>query len=94
MFIDLDSLYYPYASLLHIFRVLYQQQGQPVDSLQAYISAVYLDPKHIASWTDMGLLYEAMEQPMLVFHDNLAHTSYDDLYLLFLVMRTFAIRMQ
>jgi hypothetical protein len=46
------------------FRVLYQQQNQPMDALQAYICAVQLDPYHAASWTDLGILYEACGQPL------------------------------
>lgn len=45
------------------FRVLYQQQNQPMDALQAYICAVQLDKSHSAAWTDLGLLYETCNQP-------------------------------
>lgn len=50
---------------LHLFtcRVLYQQQNQPMDALQAYICAVQLDKSHSAAWTDLGLLYETCNQP-------------------------------
>lgn len=44
-------------------RVLYQQQNQPMDALQAYICAVQLDKTHTAAWTDLGILYENCEQP-------------------------------
>ena len=37
-----------------IFRVLYQQQNQPMDALQAYICAVQLDKNHSAAWTNLG----------------------------------------
>lgn len=36
------------------FRVLYQQQNQPMDALQAYICAVQLDKNHSAAWTNLG----------------------------------------
>lgn len=45
------------------FRVLYQQQNQPMDALQAYVCAIQLDPMHVAAWTDLGILYEACDQP-------------------------------
>lgn len=44
-------------------RVLYQQQSQPMDALQAYICAVQLDKSHTAAWTDLGILYESCNQP-------------------------------
>lgn len=44
-------------------RVLYQQQNQPMDALQAYVCAIQLDPMHVAAWTDLGILYEACDQP-------------------------------
>ena len=44
-------------------RVLYQQQNQPMDALQAYICAVQLDKSHTAAWTDLGILYESCSQP-------------------------------
>lgn len=48
--------------LLHR-RVLYQQQNQPMDALQAYICAVQLDHSHAAAWMDLGTLYESCNQP-------------------------------
>jgi hypothetical protein len=36
--------------------VLYQQQNQPMDALQAYICAVQLDKSHTAAWTNLGEL--------------------------------------
>ena len=39
---------------LSLFRVLYQQQNQPMDALQAYICAVQLDKSHTAAWTNLG----------------------------------------
>lgn len=36
------------------FSVLYQQQNQPMDALQAYICAVQLDKSHSAAWTNLG----------------------------------------
>uniref|UniRef100_A0A914XRQ3 Uncharacterized protein n=1 Tax=Plectus sambesii TaxID=2011161 RepID=A0A914XRQ3_9BILA len=42
--------------------VLYQQQNQPMDALQAYICAVQLDGHHSAAWTDLGWLYEVHQQ--------------------------------
>ncbi|GMT04719.1 hypothetical protein PENTCL1PPCAC_26893 [Pristionchus entomophagus] len=38
--------------------VLYHQQNQPMDALQAFICAVDLDPEHSAAWTNLGNLYE------------------------------------
>lgn len=46
-----------------IYRVLYQQQNQPMDALQAYICAVQLDKTHQAAWTNLGTLYESCSQP-------------------------------
>uniref|UniRef100_A0A2K5PEX0 [histone H3]-trimethyl-L-lysine(27) demethylase n=1 Tax=Cebus imitator TaxID=2715852 RepID=A0A2K5PEX0_CEBIM len=43
--------------------VLYQQQNQPMDALQAYICAVQLDNGHAAAWMDLGTLYESCSQP-------------------------------
>ena len=45
--------------LLCISSVLYQQQNQPMDALQAYICAVQLDKSHTAAWTDLAILYES-----------------------------------
>ena len=45
------------------YRVLYQQQNQPTDALQAYICAVQLDKNHRAAWTNLGILYETCGQP-------------------------------
>ncbi|KAM6140764.1 LOW QUALITY PROTEIN: lysine-specific demethylase 6A [Pterocles gutturalis] len=42
--------------------VLYQQQNQPMDALQAYICAVQLDHGHAAGM-DLGTLYESCNQP-------------------------------
>ena len=49
------------------FRVLYQQQNQPTDALQAYICAVQLDKNHKAAWTNLGILYESCGQPKDAF---------------------------
>lgn len=57
-FCSLCSLYCP-----HLLRVLYQQQNQPMDALQAYICAVQLDHSHAAAWMDLGTLYESCYQP-------------------------------
>ena len=43
--------------------VLYQQQNQPMDALQAYICAVQLDKDHAEAWTNLGILYESANQP-------------------------------
>lgn len=43
-------------------RVLYQQQSQPMDALQAYICAVQLDKCHSAAWANLGILYESCGQ--------------------------------
>lgn len=51
-------------SLFHLAcSVLYQQQNQPMDALQAYICAVQLDHSHSAAWMDLGTLYESCNQP-------------------------------
>eukprot|EP00095_Tigriopus_kingsejongensis_P008079 maker-scaffold1604_size34042-snap-gene-0.11 protein:Tk08079 transcript:maker-scaffold1604_size34042-snap-gene-0.11-mRNA-1 annotation:"lysine-specific demethylase 6a isoform x1" len=42
--------------------VLYQQQNQPMDALQAYICAVQLEKFHVAAWTNLGILYESVHQ--------------------------------
>lgn len=42
--------------------VLYQQQNQPMDALQAYICAVQLEKGHVAAWTNLGILYETCNQ--------------------------------
>lgn len=51
------------SSIGSAFRVLYQQQNQPMDALQAYICAVQLDHSHAAAWMDLGTLYESCGQP-------------------------------
>jgi len=43
-----------YRLYILFFRVLYQQQNQPMDALQAYICAVQLDKSHTAAWTNLG----------------------------------------
>ena len=48
--------------------VLYQQQNQHMDALQAYIYAVQLEKYHLAAWTNLGLLYESFSQ----LHDALS----------------------
>lgn len=50
-------------SLISPSSVLYQQQNQPMDALQAYICAVQLDHGHAAAWMDLGTLYESCNQP-------------------------------
>ncbi|KAI1709800.1 jmjC domain, hydroxylase domain-containing protein [Ditylenchus destructor] len=42
--------------------VLYQQQNQAIDALQAFSCAVQLDPKHSTAWTELGRLYESHRQ--------------------------------
>lgn len=49
--------------LISLPSVLYQQQNQPMDALQAYICAVQLDHGHAAAWMDLGTLYESCNQP-------------------------------
>uniref|UniRef100_A0A915CZR9 Uncharacterized protein n=1 Tax=Ditylenchus dipsaci TaxID=166011 RepID=A0A915CZR9_9BILA len=48
--------------------VLYQQQNQPIDALQAFACAVQLDEKHSAAWTELGRLYEAHRQYQEALH--------------------------
>ena len=47
---------------LKLFRVLYQQQNQPMDALQAYICSVQLNKNHFIAWSNLGLLYESCGQ--------------------------------
>lgn len=49
-------------SFIYLLSVLYQQQNQPMDALQAYICAVQLDHGHAAAWMDLGTLYESCNQ--------------------------------
>ena len=58
-------------------RVLYQQQNQPMDALQAYICAVQLEKSHTAAWTDLGILYESCNQPKdaLTCYKNASKTN-------------------
>uniref|UniRef100_H2YC59 [histone H3]-trimethyl-L-lysine(27) demethylase n=1 Tax=Ciona savignyi TaxID=51511 RepID=H2YC59_CIOSA len=57
--------------------VLYQEQNQPMDALQAYICAVQLDRNHEAAWRDLAILYEACQQPRdaLVCYLNAKHCA-------------------
>ena len=43
-----------FNDLIPCIGVLYQQQAQPMDALQAYICAVQLDKNHSAAWTNLG----------------------------------------
>ena len=43
--------------------VLYQQQNQLIDALQAYICSVQIDKSHTTAWTNLGILYESVNQP-------------------------------
>lgn len=56
--------------------VLYQQQNQPMDALQAYICAVQLDKTHRAAWTNLGILYESCSQPRDAYACYLNATKY------------------
>ena len=62
------SLQSPHTKIIYPHRVLYQQQQQPMDAVQAFVCAVQLEPTHTAAWTDLGLLYEQFNQ----FHDALS----------------------
>ncbi|KAJ1526724.1 hypothetical protein ONE63_008304 [Megalurothrips usitatus] len=53
----------PTADVWCSIGVLYQQQKQYVDALQAYVCAVQLDKSHSASWINLGILYESCNQP-------------------------------
>ncbi len=70
-------LNFPFNFVLFPFRVLYQQQNQPMDALQAYICAVQLEKSHTAAWTDLGILYESCNQPKdaLTCYRNAAKTN-------------------
>ncbi|KAE8738872.1 hypothetical protein FOCC_FOCC015635 [Frankliniella occidentalis] len=52
----------PTADVWCSIGVLYQQQKQYVDALQAYVCAVQLDKCHSASWINLGILYESCSQ--------------------------------
>ncbi len=45
--------------------LLYQQQNQHVDAMQAYICAAQLDKTHYPAWTNLGILYEGVNQPQV-----------------------------
>lgn len=59
--------FYKSSFIVSNFSVLYQQQNQPTDALQAYICAVQLDKNHKAAWTNLGILYESCGQPKDAF---------------------------
>ncbi|CAJ0583638.1 unnamed protein product, partial [Mesorhabditis spiculigera] len=42
--------------------LLYQDQNQPMDALQAFICAVELNPEHSPAWTNLGQLYLKEQQ--------------------------------
>lgn len=68
------NIYFKFVLSIFLFHfsVLYQQQNQPMDALQAYICAVQLDKSHTAAWTDLGILYEACNQPRSVRLHNVS----------------------
>lgn len=72
------SLILNFSFTLCHFRVLYQQQNQPMDALQAYICAVQLDKTHRAAWTNLGILYETCNQPKDAFACFLNATRYSN----------------
>ena len=41
--------------------------AQARDSLQAYVTAVFFNQDHSATWTDLGLLYESCDQLVWVY---------------------------
>ena len=51
-----------------LYRVLYQQQNQPMDALQAYICAVQLDKSHSAAWTNLGNSFSILFFSSLTFY--------------------------
>ena len=53
-----------------------------MDALQAYICAVQLDKQHSAAWTDLGVLYETVNQPKdaLTCYLNAASNSKGTIY--------------
>lgn len=65
--IDKQTIFYIENNVYNDNRVLYQQQNQPTDALQAYICAVQLDKNHRAAWTNLGILYETCGQPRDAF---------------------------
>ena len=71
------SIFIRYTTSVRWCRVLYQQQNQHMDALQAYICAVQLDRSHSAAWTDLGILYESCGQPKdaLVCYRNAVDTA-------------------
>uniref|UniRef100_A0A183CGM8 JmjC domain-containing protein n=1 Tax=Globodera pallida TaxID=36090 RepID=A0A183CGM8_GLOPA len=50
------------ANIWRSIGVLYQQQNQPIDALQAFACAVQLNDRHFGAWLDLGHLYENHRQ--------------------------------
>ncbi|KAL3074208.1 hypothetical protein niasHS_015038 [Heterodera schachtii] len=50
------------ANIWRSIGVLYQQQNQPIDALQAFACAVQLNDRHFGAWLDLGHLYESHRQ--------------------------------
>ncbi len=72
------------------FRVLYQQQNQPTDALQAYICAVQLDKNHSAAWTNLGKVWKncsIVVLAVMVFLYQLASMSVFFLWVIILLWR-------
>lgn len=83
-------------SLSPLNRVLYQQQNQPMDALQAYICAVQLDKTHRAAWTNLGILYESCSQPRDAFACYLNATRYSNNVssLILMIMHSSAVKVR
>ena len=69
--------------------VLYQQQNQPMDALQAYICSVQLNKSHAAAWTNLGILYESCNQPQDALKCYLNAARGRGYYYLFLLIMPF-----
>lgn len=57
-------------------RVLYQQQNQPMDALQAYICAVQLDKSHSAAWTNLGTFFHFFKIKPVLFYTQSENDSF------------------
>ena len=49
---------------VHTHSLLYHKMNQPMDSLQSYLCAVYLDLFNMSCWINLGCLYESVAQPV------------------------------
>lgn len=82
-----------YFLMFLFYSILYQQQNQPMDALQAYVCAVQLDKDHIAAWTNLAILYENCNQPQdaLACYINASHCKKGIIIVLLLCLFKFEI---